>query len=387
MKKAQFTDWLFEEGRFNSKFDSFTDAVCLKLNELGVPVTRMRISFRTLHPQVMAWTCLWDKETGSKVIDVSKAVIETEDYVGSPMEYIYDHNKPIRQSLVTLPADAHSVFCELQEKGLTDYYGCPIFFSNGPVNVSTYATDSKHGFSDHCITLLSQVSVLITPFIETLATRRLARNLLETYIGPRTGRRILEGQIERGDGEEIKAAIWFSDFRNFTQYTESLSLGELLETLNQYFEIVHDCVEKNGGEILRFIGDAMLIVFPAENLQTISQACEKALASAVDAQMQTRQINLSREQDGKPIIEFGVGLHEGCVMYGNVGAPSRLDFTVMGTAVNRTARLEGLTKELDSPILVSSDFNQQVLNGGKFMGEFSVKGVENGLQAYSITIK
>ena len=386
MKKEQFTDWLFEQGRFNSKFDSFTNAVCLKIIELGVPVTRMRISFRTLHPQVMAWSCLWDKDTGSKVIDVSKAISETEEYIGSPIEFIYEHNKSIRQSLIELPEGAHSVFCELQEKGLTDYYGCPIYFSNGPVNVSTYATDFEGGFSDQCITFLSQVSVLITPFIETLATRRLARNLLETYIGPRTGRRILEGQIERGDGEEIKAAIWFSDFRNFTQYTESLSLGLLLETLNQYFEIVHDCVEKNGGEILRFIGDAMLIVFPVENLTTITQACEKALASALDAQLQTRQINILRKKEGKPIIEFGVGLHEGCVMYGNVGAPSRLDFTVMGTAVNRTARLESLTKELDSPILVSSDFNQQVQTSGQFMGEFSVKGVENGLQAYAVRI-
>ncbi len=265
MKKAQFTEWLFHEGRFNSGFDSFMDAVCLKLNELGIPINRVRISFRTLHPQVMAWSCIWDKETGSRVVDIGKDIIESEDYVGSPIEYIYKHQKPLRQSLVELPADAHSVLCELQAKGLTDYYACPIYFSNGPVNVSTFATDHKNGFSEQCIAFLSQVSVLVTPFIETLATRRLARNLLETYIGARTGRRILEGQIQRGDGEEIKAAIWFSDFRNFTQYTESLSLGELLDTLNMYFEIVHDCVEKNGGEILRFIGDAMLIVFPADN--------------------------------------------------------------------------------------------------------------------------
>ena len=387
MKKTQFTDWLFEQGRFNTGFDGFINAVCLKLNELGVPVTRVRISFRTLHPQLMAWSCLWDIESGAQIIEVSKDIAETDDYVGSPIAYIYEQNKPIRQSLVELPDNAHSVFFELQANGLTDYYGCPIYFSNGSVNVSTYATHNENGFSQHCITFLTQVSVLITPFIENLATRRLARTLLETYIGPRTGRRILEGQIQRGDGEEIKAAIWFSDFRNFTQYTESLSLVQLLETLNQYFEIVHDCVDKNGGEILRFIGDAMLIVFPVEKSQTISEACEKALASAIDAQSQTQKVNLLRQQVGKPKIEFGVGLHEGCVMYGNVGAPTRLDFTVMGTAVNRTARLESLTKELDSPILISSEFNQQIKNTGQFMGQFSVKGVENALQAYSVPIR
>ena len=386
MKKTQFIDWIFNEGRFNSSFDSFIDAVGKKLNQLGTPVTRIRISFRILHPQLMAWSCLWNVDTGAELIEVSKDIVESEDYVGSPMAYIYEHNKPIRQSLVKLPVDAHSVFTELQVNGLTDYFGCPIYFSNGPVNVSTYATDSVNGFSEDCITFLTEVSVLITPFIETFATRRLARNLMETYIGPRTGRRILEGQIQRGDGEEIKAAIWFSDFRNFTQYTESLSLEQLLETLNQYFEIVYDSVEKNGGEILRFIGDAMLIVFPVEKTQTISQACHKALSSAIDAQLQTQKVNSLRQQAGKPIIEFGVGLHEGCVMYGNVGAPARLDFTVMGTAVNRTARLESLTKELGSPILFSSDFNLHIQNKGHFMGECSVKGVKEALKAFSVPI-
>lgn len=384
MKKTVFIDWLFHQGRFNTGFDTFIDAVCKKLNELGIPLERVRISFRTLHPQVMAWSCVWDKGAGSSLVEVGNDILQTEDYVGSPIEYINEHHKPFRQSLLELPDDAHSVLTELRAKGMTDYYACPIHFSNGPVNVATYATNSENGFSDTCIAFLSEVSVLVTPFIENLATRRLARNLLETYIGARTGRRILDGHIQRGDGEEIKAAIWFSDFRNFTQYTESLSLRELLETLNQYFEIVHDCVEKNGGEILRFIGDAMLIVFPAEKSQTISEACRKALSSAVDAQLQAQKINSSRLKAGKPVIEFGVGLHEGCVMYGNVGAPSRLDFTVMGTAVNRTARLEGLTKVLKSPILFSGDFNQQLTEKGIYMGEFSVKGVKDALQAFSV---
>ena len=386
MKKTQFTDWIFGEGRFNSEFDDFMDAVCHKLIELGTPVSRVRISFRILHPQLMAWSCVWEKNKGAELIEVGKDIIESDDYVGSPIEYIYDHNRPIRQSLFELPDDAHSVYCGLRDQGLTDYFACPIYFSNGAPNVATFATDSDQGFSEDCIGFLSDISVLITPFIETFATRRLARNLMETYIGPRTGRRILEGQIQRGDGEEINAAIWFSDFRNFTLYTENLNLDQLLETLNQYFEIVHDCVEKNGGEILRFIGDAMLIVFPAEKSDTIAEACQKALSSAIDAQLLARQINVSRQAKGQPVIEFGVGLHEGCVMYGNVGAPSRLDFTVMGTAVNRTARLESLTKELDSPILFSSDFNRRIEGAGRFMGEFSVKGVKNTLRAYSVQI-
>jgi len=209
---------------------------------------------------------------------------------------------------------------------------------------------------------------------------------LETYIGPRTGRRILEGQIQRGDGEEITAAIWFSDFRNFTKYTETLSLEQMLETLNQYFEIVHESVERNGGEILRFIGDAMLIVFPVDDSKTLMQACQSALASALASQQQVKMLNIDRLKQNKPKIEFGVGLHEGSVMYGNVGAPARLDFTVMGVAVNRTARLESLTKELDCPVLVSGDFNKQINKIGQYQGDYSVKGVKQALDVFSVPV-
>ena len=386
MKKIQFLDWLFYQGRFNTDFASFINALCSELVELGIPIKRVRINFRTLHPQVMAWSAIWDEESGADVREISKEIMATEDYLGSPIEYIYQQKKSFRQPLFELPEDAHSVLFQLKEQGLTDYLACPIKFSNDLINAATYATDDPKGFSQNCIDFLSDVSVYVAPFIETLATRRLARNLLETYIGPRTGRRILEGQIQRGDGEEIKSAIWFSDFRNFTQYTETLSLEQMLETLNQYFEIVHENVEKNGGEILRFIGDAMLIVFPVDDSKSITQACQSALTSAITAQKQVQQVNIERKKINKPKIEFGVGLHEGCVMYGNVGAPTRLDFTVMGVAVNRTARLESLTKELECPVLVSGEFNRQVDKIGQFRGEYSVKGVKQPLDVFSVPV-
>ncbi len=384
MKKYEFTDWLLNSGRFNTDFASFMSAVCTKLLDFGIPINRVRISFRTLHPQVLAWTCVWDDQNGAQVVEVNREIQETDDFIGSPIEYIYQTGKPFRRSLLTLSDDAHSVLFELRSQGLTDYFAAPIEFSTDLVNVATFATNNPKGFSDHCIEFLSELAVIIAPFIETLATRRLARNLLETYIGPRTGRRILEGQIQRGDGEEIKAAIWFSDFRNFTQYTETLSLEQMLETLNQYFEIVHENVEKNGGEILRFIGDAMLIVFPVDATRTLAQACESALSSALSAQQQAKEYNLKRKKQNKPMIEFGVGLHEGCVMYGNVGAPRRLDFTVMGVAVNRTARLESLTKELNCPVLISGDFNNQINQIGHFKGEYAVKGVKQDLRVFSV---
>ena len=384
MKITQFTHWLFYEGRFVTDFCGFIEALSLKLVELGIPVDRVRMNFRTLHPQVLAWSCIWDQSDGASVMEVPRGNEESEDFLGSPIQYVIQNEQPFRQVLGQLPDDSHSVLFELQASGLTDYCAFPVVFSNHIVNAATYSTKNPRGFTDECIDFLSQVSVLVSPFIETLATKRLARNLLETYIGPRTGRKILEGKIQRGDGEQIKAAIWFSDFRNFTQYTESLSMQQMLDTLNQYFEIVHNNVVKHGGEILRFIGDAMLIVFPVDQQTNIEHACSRALKAALSAQNDAIELNKFRQLKHEPLIEFGVGLHEGCVMYGNVGAPSRLDFTVMGGAVNRTARLESLTKELGCPVLVSAQFNRQIHNTGHYKGEFSVKGIKELLNVYAI---
>ena len=386
MNKDEFSDWLFSKGRFYPDFTSFISACCDTLVEMGIPVSRVNISFRTLHPQMLAWACVWGKESETQLLEIPKEAVHSEDYIGGPIEYVVNNKKEFRQSLISIPKQAHSFFHDLKRQGLTDYFACPIILSNAPFGVATFTTDDTHGFCEKTITDLSQITNLISPFIEILATRRLALNILETYIGPRTGNRILDGQIQRGDGENITAALWFSDFRNFTHYTETFTLEQMLETLNQYFEIVHDCVENHGGEILRFIGDAMLIVFPVDDSNTLKQACQNALSSAIAAQKSTQAINLQRSDQGKPIIEFGVGLHEGSVMYGNVGAPTRLDFTVMGVAVNRTARLESLTKELNCPLLVSGEFIKQIQTIGVYEGQFPVKGVKSLLEVYSIPV-
>jgi len=181
--------------------------------------------------------------------------------------------------------------------------------------------------------------------------------------------------IKRGDADVINAALWFSDLREFTHLTETLPTDQVIELLNEYFEFIAAAVTSRGGEILRFIGDAMLIVFPIDAKVTKKAACIAALESARDAQQTLAALNHQRRRHLQPEIIFGVGLNVGEVIYGNVGAPDRLDFTVMGPAVNRTARLESLTKIIGESILVSKDFSDQVDCPMHYFGEHKMKGI------------
>jgi adenylate cyclase len=207
---------------------------------------------------------------------------------------------------------------------------------------------------------------------------------MNTYVGRRSGEKVLSGMIKRGDADIINAALWFSDLRNFTHLTETLATEQVLELLNQYFELVAAAVTARGGEILRFIGDAMLIVFPIDDNMCQQTACNAAIEAAIDAQRALLSLNRRRGKHGQPPIEFGVGLNIGEVIYGNVGAPDRLDFTVMGPVVNRTARLESLTKELGCNILFSKIFAELIETPSEFLGQHEMKGIAEPQAVYAL---
>ncbi len=207
---------------------------------------------------------------------------------------------------------------------------------------------------------------------------------MNTYVGKRTGEKVLSGMIQRGDADIIKAALWFSDLRDFTHITETLPAKQVLEMLNEYFEFDAAAVTAHGGEILRFIGDAMLIVFPIDDDMCQKTACNAAIDSAIDAQSTLASLNHRRRRHGQPEIKFGVGLNVGKVVYGNVGAPDRLDFTVMGPTVNRTARLESLTKELDRNILFSKEFSESIDAPSEYLGMHSMKGIADQQAVYAV---
>ena len=328
---------------------------------------------------------LWVDGAGAKVMHARHGIEQSDDFVGSPIEFVFNNAAPLRRRLSDLhPERDHRVLHSIARAGGTDYLAVPLKFSDGGVNVLIYATRASGGFSDEDIRELECFSDYLAPVIEVFATRQLAVSLLDTYLGRRTSQRVMQGKIRRGDGDKIFAIMWFSDLRDFTALTESLSPGLMLSALNQYFELVAAAVTVRGGEILRFIGDAMLIVFPVSGKDDLAAACEAALDSADDAFSALGALNHRRRRAALPPLRFGVGLHVGEVIYGNVGAPDRLDFTVMGPAVNRTARLESLTKTVNTPLLLSAEFVRHVDRPVRSVGRHLMKGVREPQEIFAL---
>ncbi len=382
---APVAEWLAREGRFLRSLAALAEETCVKFCSAGLPVWRFRIAFRTIHPELLGMGVLWVQGHGARLIHARHGIEQSDDYLGSPIQYVFEKATSLRRRLTDLdPERDHSVLHSVARAGGTDYLASPLKFSDGGINTLIYATRAPEGFSDEEISELECFSDYMAPVIEVFATRQLAVSLLDTYVGRRTSQRVMQGKIRRGDGDKIFAVMWFSDLRDFTALTESLSTAMMLSALNDYFELVAAAVTARGGEILRFIGDAMLIVFPVSGEEELATACEAALESADDAFSALGALNHRRRRAGLPMLRFGVGLHVGEVIYGNVGAPDRLDFTVMGTAVNRTARLESLTKTVNIPLLLSAEFVRHVERPVNSLGYHAMKGVAEPQEVFAL---
>jgi adenylate cyclase len=380
-------DWVFTEGRRIESANKFVHQLAHQLNDHGASIDRLMVSLLTLNPQLVGTSETWLKSTDTTTpINASHGERDTERYIGSPLQAIYETHKRVRQRLDNLPKDAHRAYIEQAEDGFTDYVALPVLFGEvaQPGAAILISTKRKGGFSDHDIESFRQIRDYLAPVIEVHALRHISRSLMNTYVGKRTSEKVLAGMIKRGDADVINAALWFSDLRNFTHLTETLPAEQILEMLNEYFEFVSAAVTARGGEILRFIGDAMLIVFPIDDNLCNQTACNAAIDAAIDAQSTLETLNHRRRRRGQPEIKFGVGLNLGEVIYGNVGAPDRLDFTVMGPAVNRTARLESLTKELGCNILFSHKFSELIETPSEFLGLHKMKGIDEPQAVYAL---
>jgi adenylate cyclase len=380
-------DWVFTRGRRVESTNEFVHQLAHQMNEHGASIDRLMVSLLTLNPQLVGTSETWLKLTDKTTpINASHGVRNTERYIGSPLATIYETHKRVRQRLDNLPEDAHRAYTELAEEGFTDYVALPVLFGEvaEPGAAIIISTKRKGGFSDQHIESFRRIRDYLAPVLEVHALRHISRSLMNTYVGKRTSEKVLAGMIKRGDADVINAALWFSDLRNFTHLTETLPAEQILDMLNEYFEFVSAAVTARGGEILRFIGDAMLIVFPINEDICEQTACNAAIDSAIDAQNTLATMNHQRRRHNKPAIEFGVGLNVGEVIYGNVGAPDRLDFTVMGPAVNRTARLESLTKEFDCNILFSKTFSELIEVPSEFLGDHEMKGIAEPQAVYAL---
>ncbi|MEW6689851.1 MAG: adenylate/guanylate cyclase domain-containing protein [Pseudomonadota bacterium] len=377
-------DWLLREGRLESDPLKLVGALGARLTAAGAPLWRLRLGFFTIHPQVAAWAYVWVRGREPQIERFPHGVRESGAFMGSPAQRMMQSGAPVRARLDRLRASDHRVLHELAAEGGTDYALLPLRFADGSLNVFAVATDGPGGFGAADMEKFEQLSHALAAVLEAGVTHRIAQTLLDTYVGRRTGRRILAGQIQRGAAETIPAALWYGDLRDFTRYTESLPAPRLLGMLNAYFELVAKAVEPRGGEILRFMGDAMLIVFAAGREAEVAPACAAAVDAALDAFSRVALLNRERVRAGEPEIRFGVGLTAGEVVYGNVGAPDRLDFTVIGPAVNRAARLEALTKELGVPLLMAGEFARCLGRPVRSRGSHRVKGLAEPIEVWEL---
>jgi len=221
--------------------------------------------------------------------------------------------------------------------------------------------------------------------LELNETRRTARILLETYIGRQAGHRVLKGRIKRGDGDIIEAVIWVCDLRGFTALSETMPLHDVIAHLNTYFDCVGQPIERHGGEILKFMGDAILAIFTAKPGEDgLAAACTRAADAAREALARKDALNERQRKQNLPTAEWGLGLHVGEVMYGNVGVGNRLDFTIIGPAVNRAARLEGLTAVLGRSVLASREFAEISKLTCNPLGAFELKGIARPQEVYDL---
>ncbi|MEH6822470.1 MAG: adenylate/guanylate cyclase domain-containing protein [Motiliproteus sp.] len=380
-------DWLMSEGRSLKCPQRLTAALSQVLLECGVPLLRMRISMRTLHPLFTGSSYTWWRnESEVEAYSPPHSILQSSDYRGSPIEAVQTSGQRFRCHLADADsAQLHSSLQTLKQQGACDYLVYPLPQThNSHLAIWILATDQPAGFTDQDLIQLQRIALFLAPVIEVLALEISARSLLDTYLGHRSGQRVFDGQISRGDGELIEAAIWYSDLRDFTAISEQLKPKQLLDLLNQYFEIISTAVTAQGGEVLRFIGDAMLVIFPSDQNCSLLQARHNVVAAAKAAQQAVELINPQLQAQGLPPIRYGLGLDVGEVIYGNVGAPDRLDFTVMGAVVNRAARLEALTKQTGCPVLATEQFALPLLETFTECGTFAVQGVRQPIRVYSL---
>lgn len=365
-------DWLFDEGRFLPAIETLTEQLGERLLAAGAPVSRVRISVRILHPLMAALSAVWQRGGAAPTpIRSAHGLEQRSGFLGSPLAELARTGKPIRRRLSDgLGPDDHTVLHEIAASGATDYTVLPMRFSSGLAASLAIATDRAGGFDDRDLVQLQQLTRMLTPIAEARVSLRLAETLADTYIGPRSGRRVLDGRIRRGDIETIRAAIWFSDIRGWSRITNERPAEEAIEIANAYFDRVDQAVRAQNGEVLKLIGDAVLAIFPVGTAADGERsACRAALdaarAALVPASVASQAPKLPNAPNGavtpspspRPVPEFafGIGLHLGDVVYGNVGSETRLDFTVMGRAVNFAARIEKLTRALGVPIVCSAE--------------------------------
>lgn len=379
--------WLLRDGRQQPNSGDLLQGLCRELRDGGFPLLRAFLAKPTLHPQIASIAYRWARtQPVVEAFTREHDIWQSDQYLRSPMALIYAGEPMIRRRLFgpDLRLD-FPILEDLLAEGATDYAIFGLRRGDGrPLAVVSIATDAVGGFGDEQFYGFQSLLPLLSLIVEAIETRLTAKSLLEIYLGADAGRRVMGGLIRRGESVTIAAAIWQCDLRDFTAMSNQLPRDEVLAILNDYFDAVTRPVLAHGGEILKFIGDSVLAIFPMKDDLDRDDKCRLALTAAEEALEAMRDVNELRASAGKAPLGVGIGLHAGSVSYGNIGAQTRLDFTVIGPAVNLAARITGLCRPLNQRLLASKAFASPC--GSKLvpLGHYPMHGFDQPQEVYGL---
>lgn len=377
-------DWLTHSSLAGDDLETMVRGFCERLAAAGLPLVRVHMSFSMLHPLYDALGFTWERASGMHVEGFRKKPGETpERFLRSPYYHLLNNNLDhLRRRIDPEAPSEFPIFDDLKQMGVTDYLAFKHSFSadSNQGMLGSWSTDSPGGFSENAIAALLRIQNHLAVAAKMAVLNKLADNMLTTYLGGDAGKRVLNGQIKRGEGDTIRAALVMADMRGSTMLAEREGREVYIETLNRFFDAIAAPFNRRGGQIMSFLGDGFLAVYPCDRHREPSEiACRAALAAAFKASARMADLNEERKQKGLAEIGYGIGLHVGNVMFGNVGLTDRLTFSAFGSAVNEVQRLQVLTKKYPHRLIASKDFATYTGGGWVTLGKEKLAGVRQKL--------
>lgn len=381
---SAIVEWLADQALADSEPAALFGELCQRVRGVGMPILRAQVAFRVLHPLYDAGMLNWNAERGVLAEHFRPEQSGNEQFRRSPMGYALAQRLPVLRRRLTGDTALldFAVLDEFVELGGTDYVVFLIAFGLNSQNgiICSWLGDRSSGFTDDEIALLQRMTRELAIALKARFERSVAENVAHAYLGKRAGQAVLNGSIRRGDGEKIAAALWFSDLRRSTVLADRLPAEAFLHLLGRYFEMTAAAVLDCGGEVVNLVGDAVLGVFRVEG--EAHEACGRALAAAQEAR---RRLGASTPGADGTTLDFGIALHLGQVIYGNVGVPERLQFTVVGAAVNEVVRVQDLTKQLGHSLLATAPFAGATAGRWRPLGEHLLRGFETPMPILTLS--
>src|SRR6476620_10311116 len=381
----KISDWLIDGARSAPTPSRMMAETCERLVQAGLPLWRVGVFVRTLHPDIFGRNFIWRPGAEVEVGTVDFHILDSPGFINSPLAIVFREGREVRCRLDDPASKRFPFLDDMRAEGVTDYIALPLLFMDRAVHASSWTTKQPGGFTEAQLNAFRSIIKPLAQCIEIISLRRTSALLLDTYVGNRAGERILGGQIRRGHTDTMDAAIWLSDLRGFTALSDRLPAESVVDILNRYFDCQVSSIKTHGGEVLKFMGDGLLAVFPIdEYVGDVRQVCSSVLEAARESRASVEAMHFPIG-DAVERFRFGVALHVGRILYGNIGGGNRLDFTCIGPAVNLAARLEKIAGRLHRTIVASEGFAGICASGWTDLGELPIAGFSKGERVYWLT--